>query len=91
VVFIKPSELQLTLYKQVLGAKSTRSFLMDYDKCQAQILSLITLLRKINNSPRLVLDDEKTMESVKNLGIHLDSTTDLIEAKEGSNNHISRK
>ncbi len=56
-----------------MGSKATKSLLYNSDVHQGQILAMITVLRKIATSPRLLINDEATM---KNLDLNI-VTSDL--------------
>ena len=64
VLFVKPNSVQLEAYRQVICSKVTASYLCNCDIHQGQILALITVLRKIATSPRLLMNDEATIQNL---------------------------
>lgn len=79
VLFVKPNSLQLEAYRQVICSKVTASYISNCDVHQGQILALITVLRKIAISPRLLMNDEATLQSL-DLNIATDdSHKDLVD------------
>lgn len=61
ILFVPPTDLQIQLFRIVMG--SERFILMIDDYKNNQALSLITILKKICNSPSLLADD-KTFKSL---------------------------
>lgn len=60
ILFLKPNALQISLYKQVLASENLNTLLERHvtTKDSSDTLACIMTLRKISNSPKLILNDE---------------------------------
>ena len=56
LLFVKPNELQISLYEHIISSGNLNE-IMEQPKNQADTLSMIMTLRKIANSPKLVMGD----------------------------------
>ncbi|GAA6021991.1 hypothetical protein JCM10207_002399 [Rhodosporidiobolus poonsookiae] len=65
-VFVVPTTLEVQLYRRVLGTSSVRSLLEGHGRSDQ--LSLLTMLRKLVNTPGLLMNQAQTEEGCEKLG-----------------------
>ncbi|KFY05883.1 hypothetical protein V492_08248, partial [Pseudogymnoascus sp. VKM F-4246] len=77
VVFCKPTTAQTQIYEEILESPAFMGALNGYKAAQAQALGLINILRKVCNSPRLLLPSNKKTAS-KRTGEDVDDAVEGI-------------
>ena len=77
VVFCKPTTAQAQIYEEILESPAFMGALNGYKAGQAQALGLINILRKVCNSPRLLLPSNKK-SAPKRVGEDVDDAMEGI-------------
>ncbi|TPX68731.1 hypothetical protein SpCBS45565_g02888 [Spizellomyces sp. 'palustris'] len=57
VLFCRPTALQLSMYRHILGSADVKTCIHDAEKDMGNILELITMLKKLLNAPQLVANE----------------------------------
>ncbi len=78
-LFVKLNSLQITLYQKILQSNQMKSLLFAKEVNQAQVLSMIGLLRKVILSPKLLMGQESVWNQ---LGIEWPTLLEETHSKE---------